>query len=59
MLSRLLFMLLQDVFARFGNIPPQNKNTQVASVHKFCLFKLFLGTLQLKSFENSEFNFDF
>ena len=38
-------------FNRFGSIPPQNRNTEVASVQKICLIKLFLATLQLKSSE--------
>ena len=36
------------VFNQFENIPPQNKDTEVASVRKICLIKRFISTLQLK-----------
>ena len=36
------------VFNQFENIPPQNKDTEVVSVQKIYLIKLFLNTLELK-----------
>ena len=44
-------------FLIFGNIPPQNKDTEVASVRKICLIKLFLSILHLKSSESTVFGF--
>ena len=41
----------------FGNIPPQNKDTEVVSVRKNCLIKLFLSILLPKKFESTEFEF--
>ena len=33
------------IFNKFENIPPQNKDTEVVSVQKMCLIKLFVITL--------------
>ena len=32
------------IFNKFENIPPQNKDTEVVSVQKICLSKLFFVT---------------
>ena len=55
-----MFLIFYErAFNQFENIPPQNKDTEVVSIQKICLIKLFLGALKLKSSENSEFKFGF
>ena len=50
-------MFLIIVLKGFGNIPLQNKDTEVASVQKICLIKLFFSILKI--YESSEFGFGF
>ena len=47
------------VFKELGNIPPENKDNEVASVQNISLIKLFLSILQIESSESSEFGFGF
>ena len=47
------------ILNQFENIPPQNKDIEVAPVQKLCLIKLLLSILELKSSESSEFGFGF
>ena len=57
--SQFFLNFYKSVYNNFENIPPQNKDAKVVSVHKICLIKLLLSNLQLKSSESSEFNFGF
>ena len=50
-------MFLLMVLKGFGNIPLQNKDTEVASVQKICLIKLLFSILKI--YESSKFGFGF
>ena len=47
------------VFNQFQNIPPQNKDTEVVSVRKIYVIKLFLNTLELKVLKEVNLNLVF